>query len=62
MAGPTGSGVDRGSDTWSTFPNVDQKVIDRTFKAQTSWGQSPKSGRILNTLGSRPSLSLDYFQ
>jgi hypothetical protein len=63
MAGPTGSGVDRGSDTWSTFPNVNQKVIDRTFKAQqTSWGQSPKMGRILNTLGSRPSLSLDYFQ
>ena len=46
MAGPTGSGVDRGSDTWSTFPNGNQKVIDRTFKAQTSWGQSPKPRRI----------------
>jgi hypothetical protein len=46
MAGRTGFGVDRGSVTWSTFPKGKYKAIDMTCKAQTSWGQSPKTRRI----------------
>ena len=60
MAGPTGSGFDRGSGSWSTLQKGNSKAFDMTFKAQTSWGESPKTERIMNTLGSRP--SLDYFQ
>jgi hypothetical protein len=47
MAGRTGSGVDGGCGTQSTFPKSNNyKVFDMTIKDQTSWGQSPKNGRI----------------
>jgi hypothetical protein len=47
MAGRTGSDVDRGSGTWSTFPKSNNyKAFDMTCKTPTSWGQSPKTRRI----------------
>jgi hypothetical protein len=46
LAGRPGSAVDSGSGTQSTFPKGNYESFDRTIKAQTSWGQSPKNGRI----------------